>query len=124
MADAAFTKLNENKVEKSLRNTKEFNDAIARAQKGDFDKDITDATGADFLKITERWSIRKDFSIKEGKDFYQLYKEVFYIQNPHKYYFDTVEPTVYRRIAKQSEQGDKEWADAVAKHLKISIVED
>ena len=124
MADTAFNQLNDNKVEKSLRNSKEFAKVIARAQKGEFDVDIDDACGADFLKVTEIWSIRKQFSIEEGKEYYKLYKEVFYVEDPHKYYFDTVEPTIYRRIAGQKETGDKEWADAVAKYLKIKIVED
>lgn len=124
MADVKFNQLNENKVEKSLRNNKAFEDAMHRASKGDFDEDVDCVTGADLLKVVEKWSIRKQFSIEEGKEYYKLYKEVFYVQNPHKYYFDTVEPTVYRRISGQKEQGDKAWADAVAKYLKISIVED
>ena len=124
MADKAFQSINENKVEKSLRNTKEFAKALQRAQKGEFDVDVTDVCGEDLLKVTEIWSIRKQFSIAEGKDFYKLYKEVFYMENPHKYYFETVEPTIYRRIAGQKEQGDKEWAEAVAKHLGINIVEE
>lgn len=123
MADKAFKNLTENKVEKSLRNTKEFAEALKRAQKGEYDEDVTDVCGQDLLKVTEIWSIRKIFSLEEGKDYYKLYKEVFYIENPHKYYFDTVEPTIYRRIAGQHEQGDKEWADAVAKHLNIKIAE-
>ena len=124
MADEAFKNLTENKVEKSLRNSEAFKNALHRASKGDFDKDIDDACGADFLKVTEIWSIRKMFSLEEGKDYYKLYKEVFYVEDPHKYYFDTVEPTVYRRIAGQKEQGDKAWADAVSKHLGIKIVEE
>ena len=123
MADEVFNQLNENKVEKSIRNSKEFAKAIERAKKGEFDVDIDDVTGADLLKITEKWSIRKQFSLAEGKHFYKLYKEVFYIENPHKYYFETVDPTVFRRIASQKETGDKEWADAVAKEMKIDIVE-
>lgn len=123
MADEAFKNLTENKVEKSLRNTKEFAAVLAKAQKGEFDETIDDACGADFLKVTEIWTIRKMFSLEEGKDYYKLYKEVFYVENPHKYYFDTVDPTIYRRIAGQKEQGDKEWAEAVAKHLGIKIVE-
>ena len=124
MADQDFKNLNENKVEKSLRNTKEFAKALERAKKGEFDITIEDACGADFLKVTEIWTIRKQFSIAEGKEFYKLYKEVFYLEDPHKYYYDTVEPTIYRRIAVQKEQGDKEWADAVAKYLNIKIVEE
>lgn len=123
MADEAFNQLNENKVEKSIRNSKEFAKAIERANKGEFDVDVDDVTNADLLKVTEKWSIRKQFSLAEGKHFYKLYKEVFYIENPHKYYFETVEPTVYRRIAGQKETGDKAWADAVAKEMKIDIVE-
>lgn len=123
MAQDAFKNLTENKVEKSLRNSEAFKNAMHRASKGEFDEDVTDVCGADLLKVTEIWSIRKMFSLEEGKDYYKLYKEVFYIQDPHKYYFDTVEPTVYRRISGQKEQGDKEWADAVAKHLGIQIIE-
>lgn len=123
MTDEVFNKLNENKIEKSIRNSKEFAKAIERAKKGEFDVDVDDVTNADLLKVTEKWSIRKEFSLREGKHFYKLYKEVFYIENPHKYYFETVDPTVYRRIAVQKESGDKEWADAVAKEEKIDIVE-
>lgn len=123
MANDAFDKINENKVEKSLRNSKAFADVLKKAQKGEFDKDIDDACGADFLKVTEIWSIRKRFSIELGKEYYKLYKEVFYVEDPHKYYFETVTPTIYRRISAQKEQGNKEWADAVAKYLGIAIVE-
>lgn len=123
MPDKAFQEINENKVEKSLRNSKEFATALERAQKGEFDVDVTSVCGADLLKVTERWSIRKQFSLAEGKDYYKLYKEVFYLENPHKYYFETVQPKIYRRIATQKEQGDKDWATAVAKHLNIEIVE-
>ena len=123
MAEDAFKTLTENKVEKSLRNTEAFKNALKKASEGKFDVNVTDVCGQDLLKVTEIWSIRKMFSLEEGKDYYKLYKEVFYIQNPHKYYFDTVEPTVYRRISGQKEQGDKEWADAVAKHLGIQIIE-
>lgn len=121
--DKKFNELNENKIEKSVRNTKEFMNAINRVAKGEFDEDIDDAYQLPLLKIAERWTIRKQFSLEEGKHFYKLYKEVFYIQNPGKYYFEEVEPTIYRRIAKQHEQGDKEWAEAVAKEMHISIVE-
>lgn len=121
--DAQFKKINENKVEKSIRNTKEFMNAINRVAKGEFDEDIDDATNLPFLKVAEKWSIHKQFSLEEGKDFYQLYKEVFYIENPGKYYFEVVEPTIYRRISRQHEHGDIEWAKAVAAHLSIEIAE-
>lgn len=124
MADAVFNQLTEDKIQKSLRNTSEFNKALERANKGDFDVDTNDATGEDFLKVTEKWTIRKEFNLNEGKHYYRLWKEVFYIQNPHKYYFDVVEPTVYRRIAKQSEHGDIEWAKSVSKERNVPIVED
>ena len=124
MSDKKFDEINENKVEKSIRNTKEFAAAIERASKGDFDEDLNDATGMDLLKVTEKWSIRKSFSLTEGKHFYKLYKEVFYVEDPHKYYFDTVEPTIYRRIAGQKEQGDLDWAKAVSKEMGIDIVDD
>lgn len=124
MADNAFKNLTENKVEKSLRNSKAFKDVLKKAGEGKFDIDVTDVCGEDLLKVTEIWSIRKMFSLEEGKDYYKLYKEVFYVENPHKYYFETVNPTIYRRISGQKEQGDKEWADAVAKHLGIQIIEE
>ena len=124
MADDAFKNLTENKVEKSLRNSKAFKDVLKKASEGKFDIDVTDVCGEDLLKVTEIWSIRKMFSLEEGKDYYKLYKEVFYIENPHKYYFETVNPTIYRRISGQKEQGDKEWADAVSKHLGIQIIEE
>ena len=123
MQNDKFAELNENKVEKSLRNSKAFADVLEKAQKGEFDVDIDDACGADFLKVTEKWSIRKQFSIELGMEYYKLYKEVFYVEDPHKYYFETVEPTIYRRISGQKEQGDKKWADAVAKYLNIEIIE-
>lgn len=122
-SDKRFEELNENKVQKSLRNSKEFAEVLARAQKGEFDEDIDDAYGMDLLKVTEIWSIRKQFSLEEGKFYYKLYKEVFYVADPHKYYFDTVEPTILRRISGQKETGDKEWADAVSKEMGIKIVE-
>lgn len=124
MTDTKFNELNENKIEKSLRNCKAFNDALVKATKGKFDEDIADVTGMDLLKVNEKWSIRKQFSLDEGKHYYKLYKEVFYIENPHKYYFETVEPTVFRRISGQHETGDKEWAEAVAKEMGINIVEE
>lgn len=123
--DAEFKKLNENKIEKSIRNTKAFKVALNRAAKGDFDEDVSSVTNEDLLKVTERWTIRKQFNLAEGKHFYKLYKEVFYIQDPHKYYFEEVcDPTVYRRISGQKETGDKDWANAVSKETGISIVED
>lgn len=120
--DTKFDEMNENKVEKSDRNNVILANALKRAQEGDFDEDIDDAKGRDFLKVYERFTIREVFSLSEGKRFFKLYKEVFYINDPHKYYFDTVEPTVYRRIAGQKEQGDKKWAEAVAKEMNITII--
>lgn len=122
--DEAFARLVENKIQKSFRNSNEFTKALSRAIKGAFDEDIECATGADLLKVYEKWTIRKIFSIELGEDYYKLYKEVFYIEDPHKYYFEEVNPTIYRRIAPQHEEGDREWADNVAKHYKIEIVED
>ena len=122
--DTKFQEINENKVEKSIRNSKEFKEALERAMKGEFDKNIDSATGLNFLKVYENWTIRKIFSLEKGEDYYKLYKEVFYIENPGKHYFDTVNPTIYRRIAAQHEQGDKNWAEAVAKHLGIKIIGD
>lgn len=122
MTDKKFEELNENKIQKSDRNNTILHNALNRAKKGDFDEDINDASFQDYLKVYERFSIREMFSLKEGKTYFKLYKEVFYINDPHKYYFETVEPTVYRRIAAQKEEGDKEWADAVAKEMNIEII--
>lgn len=122
--DEKFARIVENKIQKSIRNTREFKNALNRALMGGYDEDIDDATGQDFLKVTERWSIRKIFSIELGDDYYKLYKEVYYIEDPHKYYFEEVNPTIYRRLAAQHEEGDRKWAEAVAKHENIAIVED
>ena len=122
-ADEAFAHLVENKIQKSVRNNREFKNALNRALKGEYDEDIECATGLDFLKVTERWSIRKIFSIELGEDYYKLFKEVYYIDDPHKYYFEEVNPTIYRRISAQHEEGDRQWAENVAKHFNISIEE-
>lgn len=120
--DKTFEAMNENKIQKSDRNNTILSNALKRAQKGDFDEDLKNATNMDLLKVYERFTIREIFSIEEGKTFFKLYKEVFYINDPHKYYYETVEPTVYRRISAQHEQGDSEWAEAVAKEMDIKIV--
>lgn len=122
---------NENKVEKSLRNSKLFKEALKRAQKGEFDKELEDArengelVGTSqrlpLLKVTEIWSLRKNFSLEMGTEYYQLYKEKFYIENPGSNYFETVNPTVYRMVVSQKEKGNKNWADAVAAHLDIEV---
>lgn len=123
-ADEKFARMVENKIQKSYRNTREFKTALNRALMGGYDEDIDDATGAPFLKVCERWTIRKIFSIETGEDYFKLYKEVYYIENPGKYYFEEVNPTIYRRIAAQHEEGDRKWAEAVSKHENIQIVED
>ena len=123
-ADEKFARMVENKIQKSVRNTREFKTALNRALMGGYDEDIEDATGAPFLKVCERWTIRKIFSIETGEDYYKLYKEVYYIENPGKYYFEEVNPTIYRRIAAQHEEGDRKWAEAVSKHENIQIIED
>lgn len=117
-----YKAIEENKIEKSLRNTKEFAKALSRAQKGDFDEDLDSATGLDLLKVHEAWVIREIFCLDKGSTYFKLYKEVYYIANPHKYYFETVETTVYRRISGQKETGDKKWADAIAKEYNCPIV--
>lgn len=117
-----FKLMNENKSDKSKRNNELLNAALARAQKGDFDEDIESQAGMDLLKVYERFSIHEQFSLEKGKPYFKLYKEVFYMNDPHKRYYDTVEDKVYRRIAAQHEEGDEEWAKAVAKELKIEIV--
>lgn len=121
----------ENKVEKSLRNSEAFKKALKRAQKGEFDKELEDArengelVGTSqrlpLLKVTEIWSLRKHFCLQAGAEYYQLYKEKFYIENPGSNYFETVNPTVYRMVVSQKEKGNKEWADAVAAHLGIEV---
>lgn len=123
-ADEKFARMVENKIQKSFRNTREFKTALNRALMGAYDEDIEDATGAPFLKVCERWTIRKIFSIETGEDYYKLYKEVYYIENPGKYYFEEVNPTIYRRVAPQHEEGDRKWAEAVSKHENIEIIED
>ena len=123
-ADEKFARMVENKIQKSFRNTREFKNALNRALMGAYDEDIEDATGEPYLKVCERWTIRKIFSIETGEDYYKLYKEVYYIENPGKYYFEEVNPTIYRRIAPQHEEGDRKWAEAVSKHENIQIVED
>lgn len=123
-ADEKFARMVENKIQKSFRNTREFKNALNRALMGGYDEDIDDATGVPLLKICERWTIRKIFSIETGEDYFKLYKEVYYIENPGKYYFEEVDPTIFRRIAAQHEEGDRKWAEAVSKHENIQIVED
>lgn len=124
MADA-YKLLNQNKIEKSARNCTALNNALIRATKGEYDQDAPCVTGGDLLKVNEKWSIHKQFNLETGKDQYKLYKEVFYIQDPHKFYFDTVEPTVYRRISGQHEvYDDKDIAERVAKRYNLTIVDD
>lgn len=124
---------NEDKINKSLRNTKEFKELFIRANKGEFDVELDEAredgslVGTSqrlpLLKITEIWSIRKQFNIETGSDMYQLYKEKFYIQNPGSNYVDTIDKTIYRKVVKQHESGDLDWAKRVADHFKISFEE-
>ena len=125
MADAKFTQLNENKIEKSLRNSTAFQQAFIKASKGEFDEDLNCATNMDLLKVTEVFTIHKQFNLETGKDQFKLYKEVFYIQDPHKYYFDEVEPTVYRRVSGQHEiYDDEDIAKRVAKQCNLAVVDD
>ena len=120
MTDAYVIK-EENKIEKSLRNSEAFKNALHRASRGNFDEDLESATNMDLLKVTEKWNIREIFSLEKGSTYFKLYKEVYYIENPHKYYYDTVEPTVYRRIAGQKETGDKKWAERIAQEFNCDI---
>lgn len=122
---------NEDKVTKSLRNTKEFKQLFVRANKGEFDVELDDARESGelvgtsqrlpLLKVTEKWSIRKQFDIESGKDRYHLYKEKFYIQNPGSNYVDTIDKTIYRKVVKQHESGDLDWAKRVADHFNIDL---
>lgn len=123
----------ENKVEKAIRNSDKFKQTLKRASKGEFDVELQDARDEGtlegtsvrlpLLKITEIFTLRKFFSIELGKEYYQLYKEKFYIENPGSNYFDTVNDTVYRKVVAQNEKGDKEWAEAVSAHLNVQIEE-
>ena len=114
---------NENKIDKSVRNSEQFQDALARAICGEFDKEISDKPEGfgrlPLLKVHEQFSLRKGFCLETGNDYFQLMKEVFYIENPGSNYFETVSPTVYRRVAKQHESGDLDWAKRVAKHYDL-----
>ena len=118
---------NENKIDKSLRNSEQFQDALARAICGEFDKEISDKPESfgrlPLLKVHEQFSLRKGFCLETGNDYFQLMKEVFYIENPGSNYFETVSPTVYRRVAKQHESGDLDWAKRVAKHYDLPVAE-
>lgn len=118
----AYKNIEENKIEKSLRNSEAFKNALHRAAKGDFDEDLQSATGMDLLKVTETFIIREIFCLEKGTTYFKLYKEVYYVEDPHKYYFDTVNPTVYRRIAGQKETGDKKWAERIAQEYGCAIV--
>lgn len=118
----AYKAIEENKIEKSLRNSVAFKNALHRAAKGDFDEDLQSATNMDLLKVTEKFIIREIFALDKAQNYYKLYKEVYYVEDPHKYYFDTVEPTVYRRIAGQKETGDKKWAERIAKEYGCPII--
>lgn len=122
---------NENKVEKSVRNSKAFQAAFARASKGEFDKELDKAreagelqgtsTRLPLLRVQEIWTIRRKFSIEKGENYFKLYKEKFYIENPGSNNFDTVSPTVYRTVVAQKEQGDAKWAKAVGEHLNVPV---
>lgn len=122
---------NENKIEKSIRNSEKFLSTLARAASAEFDVELTDAretgellgtsTRLPLLKVTELFTIRKKFSLEQGKNYYQLYKEKFYIENPGSNYFETVKDTIYRSVVAQKETGDIEWAKAVAEHMDIEV---
>lgn len=118
---------NENKIDKSVRNSEQFQDALARAICGEFDKEISDKPEGfgrlPLLKVHEQFSLRKGFCLETGNDYFQLMKEVFYIENPGSNYFETVSPIVYRRVAKQHESGDLDWAKRVAKHYDLPVAE-
>ena len=122
---------NENKVDKSFRNSEKFAQTLQRAMDGDYDVELNEAREAGeligtnnrlpLLKVTEIFTIRVKFSLEQGADFYQLYKEKFYIQNPGSNYFETVKDEIYRSVVAQKETGDKAWADAVSARLGIAI---
>lgn len=122
---------NEDKITKSFRNSEAFKLVLEAAQKGEFDFELDEAreagelegtsTRLPLLKVTELWSIRRHFSIAEGAEYYKLYKEKFYVENPGSNYSDTVKPNVYRAVVAQKEQGGLEWANAVAEHFGIEV---
>ena len=122
---------NENKIEKSIRNSEKFLSTLARAASAEFDVELTDAretgellgtsTRLPLLKVTELFTIRKKFSLEQGKNYYQLYKEKFYIENPGSNYFETVDDTIYRKVVAQKEKGDLKWATAVSERLDIAL---
>ena len=121
----------ENKVEKSIRNSEKFHETLSRAIQGDFDVELDDARNEGqlvgtscrlpLLKVTETFTIRKKFSLEKGDNYYQLYKEKFYIENPGSNYFETVDDTIYRKVVAQKETGDLEWANRVSEHLDIDV---
>lgn len=125
-------KLIDDKISKSIRNSKKLHKAINNAIAGKKYKDIETQKGMDLLKVNEIFTIRRRFSI--GKHaatdkagfYYQLFKEVFYIDNPGKEYVEEagVKPTVYRRIAVQTEAGDREWAETLAKHIDAELIDE
>ena len=123
--DAKFAAINENKIEKAIRNSSALEAAFDRAKAFDFDVDIDSACNKPYLKVAERFTIRKIFDLKTGDFVYKLYKEVFYINDPAKHYYETVdEDKVYRRIAAQKEHGDLKWAKALKKNMGVEIVDD
>lgn len=121
----------ENKVEKSIRNSEKFQETLARALNGEYDQELNEAresgdlmgtsTRLPLLKVTEIFTIRRKFSLEMGKEYFQLYKEKFYIENPGSNYFETVKDTIYRAVVAQKEKGDQEWAEAVSARLGIEI---
>ena len=121
----------ENKVEKSIRNSEKFLETLGRASQGDYDVELDEAraegdlVGTSYrlplLKVTEVFTLRKKFSLEAGADYYQLYKEKFYIENPGSNYFETVDDTIYRKVVAQKEKGDLEWATAVSQRLDIDL---
>ena len=121
----------ENKVEKSIRNSEKFLNTLGRASQGEYDLELDQAREENvlcgtsmrlpLLKVTELFTIRKKFSLEKGEDYYQLYKEKFYIENPGSNYFETVDDTIYRKVVAQKEKGDLEWATAVSQRLDIDL---
>lgn len=101
----AYKVLGENKIDKCNRNNEALEKTFNRALKGDFDVTKMDVTGEDLLKVKQIFHIRREFVLETSTFIYHSYKEVFYIQDPHKYNFDDVcEPIVIRRISSQSER--------------------
>lgn len=125
---------NENKIEKSTRNNKLFFDMVQNALKANSTIDLDEArengtlVGTNnrlpLLKVKEVFSIRKEFDLETAEDKYILYKEKYYVENPGSNYAETVSQNVYRKVVRQHENGNADWAKRISDKLGIKIVEE